>query len=511
MLICRALLLAALAPTLQNGVGWPTHGGDSSHTGLSSTPAQPIEGVLWSSPLDLNPQYNGDVLYAHYGSPVVTANNVVVMPVKTGANGGFRIEGRDGASGALIFQEDSDYAVPAHNWYPTFGPTLALGFVAYPRKAGLVAFRATSPGRPGRDEPKPPPTTCFYGLANYSAAPSAYDGIRISSPLVSDNEGTVYFTYRAEGTNPLGLKGGLAVVRRGGSARYVEGATATGNPEFVQPKLNCAPAIRDSVVYAVFKKASGSEGVIVGLGARNLNPVYKATLLDPRNGGAAYVDDEGTSCPSIGEDGDVYFGVLENPFGSHHYRGWLLHFDATLTQRKTPGSFGWDDTPSLVPKAVVPGYTGTSPYLVLTKYNNYAGQGDGVNRVALLDPNASGPDPYSGVSTMKEVMTKVGPTPDAEFLGPFPNAVREWCVNTAAVDVANHAAFVNNEDGVLYRWNLDTNALDGSVRLNSGIGQAYTPTLIGPQGTVFAVSNARLYAVGRMVTTQIKSRRPALR
>ena len=37
---------------------------------------------------------------------------------------------------------------------------------------------------------------------------------------------------------------------------------------------------------------------------------------------------------------------------------------------------------------MVPSYPGTSRYLLMTKYNNYAGVGgDGVNKIAVLDPN----------------------------------------------------------------------------------------------------------------------------
>ena len=35
------------------------------------------------------------------------------------------------------------------------------------------------------------------------------------------------------------------------------------------------------------------------------------------------------------------------------------------------------------------------------------------------------------------------------------------------------------------------------VTLNAGVGQAYTPTLIGPDGIVYSINNATLNAVGR--------------
>ncbi len=52
--------------------------------------------------------------------------------------------------------------------------------------------------------------------------------------------------------------------------------------------------------------------------------------------------------------GDVYYGVIESSFGDHNGRGWLLHYSADLTTVKTPGSFGWDDTASIVPASMVP-------------------------------------------------------------------------------------------------------------------------------------------------------------
>jgi hypothetical protein len=175
----------------------------------------------------------------------------------------------------------------------------------------------------------------------------------------------------------------------------------------------------------------------------------------------------------------------------------MLHFNSNLSQSKTAGSFGWDNTASIIPKSMVPSYTGTSDHLILTKYNNYAGLGgDGVNRMAILDPNATQIDPRTGATVMKEVLTIAGPTPDPEYIASHPNAVREWCINTAAVDPATKSVLVNSEDGKLYRWSLATNTFSEVVTLTAGIGEAYTPTVIGPDGTVYAINNGMLFAVG---------------
>ena len=133
----------------------------------------------------------------------------------------------------------------------------------------------------------------------------------------------------------------------------------------------------------------------------------------------------------------------------------------------------------------------------MTKYNNYAGVGgDGVNKIAILDPNATMDDPVTGASVMQEVLTIAGPTPDPEYDGTYPNAVREWCINSAAVDPATDSILANSEDGNLYRWDLATNTFTQKITLTSGVGEAYTPTLIGPDGTVYSINNATLFAIG---------------
>ncbi|HZK80407.1 MAG TPA: PEP-CTERM sorting domain-containing protein, partial [Humisphaera sp.] len=131
-------------------------------------------------------------------------------------------------------------------------------------------------------------------------------------------------------------------------------------------------------------------------------------------------------------------------------------------------------------------------------YNNYygIGTGNGFNYVAILDPNATEVDPISGQVTMAEVMKIEGPTPDPSG---GPNSVHEWCINSAAVDPATDSILVNSEDGKLYRWYLGAGGSTGEftevVTLTDGLGEAYTPTVVGADGTVFAIQDSALFAV----------------
>jgi hypothetical protein len=119
------------------------------------------------------------------------------------------------------------------------------------------------------------------------------------------------------------------------------------------------------------------------------------------------------------------------------------------------------------------------------------GSGDGLNRMAVLDPHASQVDAISGLPVMREVLTIMGVTSET----PGSAAVKEWCVNTVAVDPLGHAVLVNSEDGFLYRWDLNSNQFTQRLQLTGGIGEAYTPTAIGADGAVYAINRAVLFSV----------------
>ena len=302
------------------------------------------------------------------------------------------------------------------------------------------------------------------------------------------------------GTNPAGLVSGIARVAPDGTGIWVAAATAASDAAIQKPVMNCAPALSNdgATVYIAVNTAAAPgvppRGYLLALNSTTLATRARVALIDPNLNVPARLSDDGTAAPVVGSDGRVFYGVLEAQFPTHNARGWLLQFDALLNPAGVPGSFGWDVSPSVIPASMVPSYNGTSPYLLALKYNNYAGAGtgDGLNRLAVLDPRASQADPIvPSVQVMREVLTILAPTLDTGST----TARREWCINTMAADPARGSILANNEDGILYRWDLATNTLSQGIQLTSGIGQAYTPTLVGADGAVYAISNATLFSV----------------
>ena len=247
----------------------------------------------------------------------------------------------------------------------------------------------------------------FYGLSNYTASSAAARGnVFINTPITSDASGDIFFGYQVTHTVTLGgvtlnAGGGIARITPAGVATYVQASTAAGDSNIQKVVMNAAPAISNDgkTVYVAVTTATGTgsgSGYLLALDNTNASTMAttgKAPLMDvntPTN--TARLAEQGSASPMVAPNGDVYFGVLENT-NQFHSRGWMLHFNSNLTQALIPSRFGWDNTASIIASNLVPSYTGSSPYLILTKYNNYAfGTGTGQNRIGIFDPFVSETD-----------------------------------------------------------------------------------------------------------------------
>lgn len=494
---------------------WGTYGQNPQHQALSRHAAAPLQRIKWSTPIDENPPYDeGGDLLIHYASPVITHGNTVVLTVKMapadiGLPDRFRADGRKGGNGHLVWSMPTDWVAPPHNWFPSCSGTLVdENSYAIPASGGTVLVRENAnAGSSGVQR------AAFFGLDNYNSNKDWCDAnVFVTTPLTGDRAGNLWFGYRVLGAVP----GGFPAIGAGGIARisldghqswFTTVADATGDGAITQVQTNCAPAlsVNGGAVYIAMRNDSSYHGYLVKFDSHTLAPLAKALLKDPYSGNDARVLNDGTSSPMVGPDGDVYFGIFNNPYMDSH--GWMSHFDGDLNPKAAIGAFGWDDTASLVPAALVRSYTGSSPYLILTKYNKYAGfyypqigqLSTGINLIAVLDPDTGGTvDNRTSLNVMTEVITVQGVTPDDFFrsIG-WPDAVREWCINTAAIDPHTRCAIINSEDGILYRWDFDTNSLTEKITLAPPTGEAYTSTAIGPDGTVYAINNATFFAVGR--------------
>jgi hypothetical protein len=496
-----------------------TFAGNPQHTAQYEPPAQRLSRILWSTSVD----YRNTGAGAHYGAPIITASNTVIVPIRITASG-FKLTAFEGATGRLKYSLTNDYISPPHGWLPVYQPVLATSDsgtrLYYPGAGGTVYYVEN----PDSDTPGAPVQECFYAsLADYSNNAAAFKNtVFVNTPITASSNGTVFFGFRVQtnGAPPLSTgQGGFARIDAAGNATYVLAGTAANDAQISRTSHSCAPALSHdgATLYVPVKGTNAYYSYLLGLDSVTLATKYKVLLRDPRNGNYAGVLDDATTSPTIGPDGDVFFGVGANP--NNGSRGFLLHFSADLATQKTPGGFGWDYAPAIVPTNMVPGYTGTSPYLLFGKYNNYAGigDGDGINRLALLDPNATQIDPHptaNGLVEMREVMTVIGCTPDSEYQGGnFPLAVREWCINTAAVNPTKNSVFAPCEDGQVYCWDLASDSLREALRIGPGVGQPYVPTAIGPDGVLYTLNGGKFFALGTWTNlcVAIYSSKPDLR
>jgi large repetitive protein len=492
-------LLPVSAPPSVGAV--PTFAGNAQHTSAYTPTSQDLGRVKWTTSVNSN---TGGAA-SRYASPVITAANTVVAPSQI-AGGAFQLNAFTGATGASLYALSTDYVAPTSTITPVYQPVLvntASGTRLYYAGAGGTILYIANPDSA---TPGTPVRQVFYTtLSDYQTRAASFNStVFINTPLTADANGDIFFGFRVQGTapSPLGTQDGFARIDTNGNGTFVLAGTAAADAAVSHDAQNSAPALSNdgTTVYVAAKSASNDDyAYLLGLDSTALTTKYRVLLTDPRNGNGAGVVDGSTASPTVGPDNDVYFGTMANP--DNGSRGFLLHFSSDLTITKTPGAFGWDNTPAIVSTSMVSSYTGSSAYLLLSNYNDYVGQvdGQGVNKVALLDPNATEIDSHpssNGLSVMREILDAASPTPDAANQNStFPSAMLPWLGNAFAVNAPTKTVILPSSDGNLYRWNVSTNSISQFLNLGAAGSQQNVPTVIGPDGSAYTISGSTLVSV----------------
>src|SRR5262249_52883921 len=153
----------------------------------------------------------------------------------------------------------------------------------------------------------------------------------------SDRYGNIYFGFQVTNTTPVALTSGVARIDYNGNGTWVSATAAATDGTISKVVHNCAPALSSDhkTLYVAVNTGNFGSGYLVALDSLTLTNLAKSRLKDaktPTND--ARLPDDGTASPTVGPDGDIYFGVFSNP-NSNHSRGWLLHFNGALTQTNT--------------------------------------------------------------------------------------------------------------------------------------------------------------------------------
>jgi len=216
----RLLVLELLEDrTMLDATPWASFAHDAQHTGLSTVAAQDLGVVRWQTPVDLHPPAS---LGIHYGSPLVTQANTVIVPVKTSSSGDFRVEARSGRDGTLKWTLPTDYVLlGGGGWIQSYSPTLTPTGRLYFAGAGGTIYYTDTPDANGTPSVG---QFAFYGISHYDH--SLDQVIYINTPLTADRAGNLYFGFEVIGSNSLNLKNGIARLQPNGVGTWVAASTA---------------------------------------------------------------------------------------------------------------------------------------------------------------------------------------------------------------------------------------------------------------------------------------------
>jgi hypothetical protein len=137
---CAWLVVFVVQASAQSN-SWPTHAHDAQHSAVSSTASQPLHKIHWKTPVDL--AVPAGEIFTHYGSPLVTSEGIVIVPVKTGPNN-FGVDAFQGRTGKKLWTLPTGYQAPFAAFLPRPGPYSGTRSFVRPRQCRSTA--GTPPG-----------------------------------------------------------------------------------------------------------------------------------------------------------------------------------------------------------------------------------------------------------------------------------------------------------------------------------------------------------------------------
>src|SRR5215472_6306437 len=229
-------------------VEWAGFAGNAQHTAVARMRPQPFRRIRWRAKIDLAPVLVHGVLPIHYGSPMITGANTVLVPTRVSATAGFRVVAYSGISGVRRWSLDTDYRTPpflvtAHAFTPPLPAVLTPGnTLAVAGAGGTVLMRAHANRAVGAVQRR-----VFYGAAQWRAHRAAYNNaVQITTPLTAAPDGSVYFGFSVTGPTPAHLSSGIARIDARGHATWITAAAAARNPAVTGVAISCAPALSPS-------------------------------------------------------------------------------------------------------------------------------------------------------------------------------------------------------------------------------------------------------------------------
>src|SRR5215469_6783453 len=281
-------------------VAWAGFAGNAQHTAVANKAAQPLKRIRWHAKVDRAPVLVGNELLIHYGSPMITGANTVLVPTRVSATAGFKVVARNGTTGARRWSLATDYRTPAFlagAFTPPLPAALTPGnTLAVAGAGGTVLMRAHANRAVGAVQRR-----VFYGAAQWRAHRAAYNNaVQISTPLTAGPDGSVYFGFSVTGPTAAHLSSGIARIDARGHATWITAAAAARNPAVTGVAINCAPALSPAGTTVYITVTTPTRGILVGLDASTLQPKFHVALKDPVSGLPALISPSSSASPTVG-------------------------------------------------------------------------------------------------------------------------------------------------------------------------------------------------------------------